>query len=152
VSKSILAIGGLGAAACLILSLTMQHLLEVKQERARSPLELELEAMLGGRCAGPAKVVAEKVAEARTRCVVRLTVLAGLQKERIALQAGAIAWSRLQGTASEPNDLVVEVRDDENGPVAVHAVPRPGLPPRASRSSGPSEPPRRSGPPGSPGR
>lgn len=136
VSKSILAIGALGAAACLILSLSMQHLLEVKQELGRSPLELELEAMFEGRRVGPIKVT-QVDAQGLTRCVVRLTVLAGLQKQRIALTAGAFAWSRVQGTPAEPNEMVVEVHDDEKGPVAAVVVPRPG------RSSRPAQPPGR---------
>lgn len=136
-SKSILAISGFGAAACLILSLSMQHLLEVKQELGRSPLELELEAMFEGRRVGPVRVVQEAVPTGQMRCVVRLTVLAGLQKQRIALTAGAFAWSRVQGTPAEPNELVVEVHDDEQGPVAAVVVPRP------ARSSRPAQPPGR---------
>lgn len=137
VSKSILAIGSLGAAACLILSLSMQHLLEVKQELGRSPIELELEALFEGRRVGPVKVVEQQVPPDRIRCVVRLTVLAGLQKQRIALMAGSIAWSRVQGSKAEPDELVVEVHDDENGPVAMVTVPRPMRPSRPSRPAVP---------------
>lgn len=102
----------------------MQQLLEVKQEKQKSPLELELEAQLDGRRVGPVKVV-EQQEEGRTRLLVRLSVLAGLRKNRIAQSVGDQAWQLVQGTKAEPSEIVVMVGDDDNGPVTTLSVPRP---------------------------
>jgi len=124
VSKSPLAIGALGIAACFVLSLLMQQLLEVKQEKQKTPLEVELELQLEGRRVGPVKVV-EQQDEGKTRLLVRLSVLAGLRKHRIAESVGDQAWQLVQGTRAEPTEIVVMVGDDENGPVTTLSVPRP---------------------------
>lgn len=124
VSKSLIAIGALGVAASLVLSLLMQDLLKVKQERDRSPLELELEAPLEGRLIAPLRVIDERPA-GTPRVRVRLSVLAGLRKERIAEAVGAQAWHSLQGAGNEPTEVVVEVADEDRGPVTRLVVPRP---------------------------
>ena len=123
-SKSLLAIGALGAAACLVMSLMMQHLLEVKQQRDKSPLELELEARFEGRLVGPVKVVTEQDA-GKTRLRVQLSVLAGLRKDRVAEAVGTQTWDLVQGTAVRPHEVVVEVGDEDRGPVTTKSVPRP---------------------------
>lgn len=124
VSKSLIAIGALGVAASLVLSLLMQDLLKTKQERDRSPLELELEAPLEGRLVAPVRVIDERT-KGTPRVLVRLSVLAGLRKERIAEAIGAQAWHNLQGAGNEPTEVVVEVADEDKGPVTRLVVPRP---------------------------
>jgi hypothetical protein len=124
VSKSLIAIGALGVAASLVLSLLMQDLLKTKQERDRSPLELELEAPLEGRLVAPLRVLDERPS-GKPRVSVRLSVLAGLRKERIAEAVGAQAWHYLQGAGNEPSEVVVEVGDEDRGPMTRLVVPRP---------------------------
>lgn len=126
VSKSLLAIVGLGAGACLLLSLAMQQVLQEQQERKKPPLAQLLEIQFEGRRVGPVRV-AEVREEGRLRLSVRLSVLAGLQKKRIAESVGAIAWTHALAAGSAPAEVVVEVGDEEQGPVAVLSVPRPSL-------------------------
>lgn len=150
VSKSLLAIVGLGAAGCLVLSLLMQQLLDARQNQTKSPIAQALEVQFEGRLVGPVKVAEERTGEV-ARLRVQFCVLAGLQKPRLAEMAGATAWSLLRGTAAAPDEVLVVVDDDEHGPTERLSVPRParssaiGAPPRSKqpgRVPSPSQPPR----------
>ena len=124
VSKSLIAIGGLGAGACLLLSWMMQHLLQVQQECFKPPLAQQLEEQFERRLVGPVRV-AEVRKEGRLHLAVRLSVLAGLPKRRIAESVGAVAWNHALAAGADLAAVVVEVGDDEHGPVTVLSVPRP---------------------------
>ena len=127
VSKSLLAVGALGAGSCMLLGWMMQHLLQVQQERTRSPLAQILEVQLERRRVGPG-LVSEVRERGRLRISVRLSVLAGLQKKSIAESVGAVTWNHILAAGTVPAEVVVEVGDDEQGPVTVLAVPRPARP------------------------
>jgi hypothetical protein len=124
VSKTILAIGGLGAGGCLLLSLLMQHALQAQQERKKAPLAQLLEVEFEGRRVGPVRVD-EVRQQGRMHLSVRLSVRAGQPKQRIAESAGAIAWDYALASRTEPADVVVEVGDDVLGAPAIVSVPRP---------------------------
>ena len=126
VAKSIYAIGGLGIGTCVLLSLMMQHLLQVKTGRSKPAFALELEEVYAGRLAGPVEVSEESVAaDGKKRMVLHMRVLAGLHKQRMAQTAGELVWRRMIGEKQVPDVLVVEVGDDAGGPVETVPVPRP---------------------------
>lgn len=109
-TKSLYVIGGLGLGACLVLSMMMQHLLEVKNERDRPAVVIEVEQILGGRLVGPATLV-QKDREGRT-LEMRLKVLAGLDKEKLARTAGNLVWLR-RGSSDALQQLTVVVQDED---------------------------------------
>lgn len=134
----------------MLLALMMQHLLQAHQERARPPLAMVLEGQLEGRRVGPVKV-SETVEAGRTRLSIRVEVLAGLPKKRIAESVGTAAWNHALANGAEPAEVVVEIGDDEHGPATVVPVARPPRRPGANKTMpsplpaprGASPPPRR---------
>ena len=127
VSKSLYAIGGLGLGSCLVMSLMMQHLLKVKTERHRSPIAIELEEVFASRLTGPVDVKLPND-NADRAIVVTLPVLAGLQKQKLAITAGNMVWRRTAGEKDAPSGVRVEVKDDSGGKVETFDVPKPVWP------------------------
>lgn len=127
VSKSLYAIGGLGLGSCLLMSLMMQHLLKVKTERHRSPIAIELEEVFASRLSGPVDVLLPQEGADRT-IVVRMPVLAGLQKQKLATTAGNMVWRRMVGEKDAPTGVRVEVSDDSGGKPEAFDVPKPVWP------------------------
>jgi hypothetical protein len=127
VSKSLLVIGGLGLASCVLLSMMMQHLLQVKADRKRSPLVTELEELFRSQLAGPIETEVQERDGKRTM-VVHIKVLGGLQKQRLGMSLGGLVWRRLSnGSEDPPQAVVLAIADDAGGKVEELSVPRPPL-------------------------
>jgi len=124
VSKSPAVIGAIGFAGCVALSLMLREVLEVQTKESRDPLELALESHFSARLAGRARV-SERVAEGRLTLVLELRVLAGLQKRRLVMAAGRLAWQHRSGTEEQPHEVEVIVTDDGDGESMSATVPRP---------------------------
>ncbi|MCA8976501.1 MAG: hypothetical protein KDC98_17405 [Planctomycetes bacterium] len=123
-SKSILAIGAIGLGGCVVLSVLLRQALEAQGQALASPIAKGLEQQFGRRLAGPVRVSTESE-QGRSRIAVRMCVLAGLQKERIATEAGLFVWNRTHGTEGAPDQVVVTVFDDGDGLTTTRTVPRP---------------------------
>jgi hypothetical protein len=140
VTKSIYAVAGLGLGSCLLLSLMMQHLLELRTEREKSPLALEIQDQFGGRLVGPVDVVITE--GERRRIDVRLRILAGLDKRRFGRTVGEQVWRSVLGTRHEPSEIVVLVGDEDDGPIESVAVSKPELARRGNAAPGAPQPAR----------
>jgi len=127
VSKSLFVISGLGLASCVLLSLMMQHLLQVKADKKRSPLVTELEDLFRSQLAGPIDTELQDRDGKRT-LVVHIKVLGGLQKQRLGLSLGGLVWRRaLSGPEEAPQAVVLAVCDDVGGKIEEIDVPRPPM-------------------------
>jgi hypothetical protein len=118
----------------------MQHALTLQGERARSPLALQLEARLEGKRVGPVQVTI--ATEAGRRCLVaRVVVLAGLSKQRIADAIAEAVWRHAIGMADAPQEVRLEVADDDGGEPLVVLPARPKAPRRLAPARPASPPP-----------
>jgi len=134
VAKSVIAVAGIGLAACLGLSVAMQRLLAIRQQQSRSLLEQEIEAQLEGRLVGPVRVTREPM-PAGFQALVRMRALAGLQKERLAVAAGATVWRHALRERELPCEVAVAVADEDGGVAENFLIPPPTL-----RRGGPQGP------------
>lgn len=127
VSKSLIAVGGMGLVSCLLLSLMMQHLLKVQVEKQRPTTVTELEELFRSQLAGPVQTQTVD-RDGRRTVVVRMRVLAGLNKQRLATSAGGVVWRRaLQESMDAPDGVLFEIGDDGAGRVEEIPVPRPAM-------------------------
>jgi hypothetical protein len=124
VGKSVIVVAAIGLAACLGLSVAMQRLLEIQQQQSSSPLELELEAQLERRLVGPVRVTQEPRPDG-FRTLVRLRVLAGLQKGRVADAVGATVWRHALQARELPREVAVAVGDEDGDVVENFVIPPP---------------------------
>jgi hypothetical protein len=127
VSKSLFVISGLGLASCVLLSMMMQHLLQVKAERKRSPLVTELEELFRSQLAGPIDTEQQE-RDGKHTLIVHIKVLGGLQKQRLGMSLGGLVWRRLlSGQEEAPEAVILAVADDVGGKVEEIPVPRPPM-------------------------
>ena len=124
VSKSIPAILGLGAAACVLLSLMMKELVEHESSHRRSPYAPAVESRLGPRLVGAVRI-REVDVDGRAQLVVRATVLAGLDKQKLARAIGTEVWLGSQRAGAAPDDVLVRLDDDDGGAIEEFHVPAP---------------------------
>lgn len=124
VSKSVIAVAGIGLAACLGLSVAMQRLLAIQQQQSRSPLALEIEAQWEGRLVGPVRITQEPMPEG-FQTLVRMRVLAGLQKERMAVATGGTVWRHALQQRDPPREVAVAVADEDGAAPEVFMIPPP---------------------------
>jgi hypothetical protein len=124
VSKSVIAVAGIGFAACLGLSVAMQRLLAIQQQQCRSPLALEIEAQWEGRLVGPVRITQEPMPEG-FRTLVRMQVLAGLQKERMAVATGGTVWRHALQQRDLPREVALAIADEDGGAPDVFMIPPP---------------------------
>lgn len=139
-SKSILVILVLGAAACVLLSLGMKQLVGFEAEQPRSPYLPVVENKFSARLVGPVRIVEQRVGEgamARRRFTVRARILAGLDKRRMADAMGFEVWLGSMRAGDAPDELRVVLTDDDGGEPLDVEVPRP----KASHNPGVTAPP-----------
>lgn len=123
VSKSILAIVGLGIGGCLLLSLMMKQLMQhqaVKQQVASPPV---LAAAFGKQLVGPLSVREEHEGGA-VRLVVHGRVAAKQDKLALATAIGAEVWKRVGGEM-QPSEVKVTLRDADGSAPVTQIVARP---------------------------
>jgi hypothetical protein len=135
VTKSVYAVGGMGIAACLLLSLMMQHLLEVRKDGSQLAIAGAVEQAFGPRLTKP--VVARPLTEnGRHVLQFELSIFAGLKREDMAASTANIVWRMLAGRPGAP-DVVRVVVDDELGgvPFRLDALPPKASPPAAPARS-----------------
>lgn len=123
--RSILVMVALGGAACVALSLLMQHLVAAQRERSQCPYDAVVANRLGRRLVEPVEVHTERDASG-LRIAVRGTVLAGLDREGLARTAGQEVWLAALRAGERPIDVVVEFGDEDGGAPTVVHVPVPG--------------------------
>lgn len=131
----------MGLAACLLLSLMMQHLLKVQKDGAQPGIAAAVENALGARLTKP---VTGKMLVEGGKPVLRLelVVFAGLKREDMAHSAANLVWRSLAGKPGAPALLRVVVDDELGGrPFELESPPPKSM---AATPSTPSTPP---GPP-----
>ena len=120
--RSLVAIGAIGLGGGIALSLMMRWSLEVQSEMARDPLETAIEERLGRRLVAPVRV---DRAEQDGLVTVRMSVVAGLRKQRLARTAGWVVWQHMRGSKTVLREVRALVGDDGEGSILEVTVPRP---------------------------
>lgn len=123
-SKSILTLLAIGVVGAVMLSYGMRHLAEVASERTRSPYAAAVETRLGLRRIGPVELV-EEADGGHVRITVHATVLAGLNKAPLAEAAGKEVWLGALRKGARLDEVVVVMKDDDQGDVETLIVPAP---------------------------
>lgn len=148
-SKSVYAIGGMGIAGCLMLSFMMQHLLKVKQDRAQSPVALELQELFTGRLDGPVQVHTQQEGGELTMRV-RMTIRDGDPKQIVRGAAG-MAWRCAAQLQEPPRRMIMEVlRPGDDAPAVVELGARGVAAPQRTAPGSPSVQPPPNGVPAAP--
>ncbi|GDY01320.1 hypothetical protein LBMAG49_06490 [Planctomycetota bacterium] len=141
-SKSSYAVGGIGIAACLLLTFMMQHLVKVRQGQSSSPVATDLEDVFGTYLAGRVQVATARQNGAVTM-TIRMIVKPGVLRERLVASADSLLWRQL-ALLKEPPELVrVEVEDEGGAPAVVINLrpPRFVVPSKAApKSAAPGNP------------
>lgn len=144
-SKSVLTILVIGFVGAILMSLGMKHLVEVKNDRDRSPYCAAVESRLGAKRMGPVTIREVKDGE-KVTLVVEATVLAGLDKQRLADSAGLEVWLGALRKGARVDAVQVVLDDDDGGEPETFAIASPttkgtstgGTP--ASRGAKPASP------------
>ncbi len=127
VSKSLLVIGGLGMAACCLLSGGMKKLIEHKLARpAVSPAAL-LERKYDRHLLPPV-TVHEEHDGAQLRLVVHARTRPLQDKQRLAAELGYEVWQQAAAARELPFSVQVTLRDADGGAPLTTMVARPTLP------------------------
>src|SRR5262245_60322528 len=127
VSKNVYIVGAIGVAGCLMLSLMMQHLLKVQNERSHSPVAEELKEACGEHLVGAVEVLTRTVDGEQTM-IVRMTARDGDKAEALAHTATDLIWRRAYKWSDSPDRLRVEVAHTagDKAPAVAETGP-PGL-------------------------
>lgn len=123
VSKSLLAIAGIGIAGCLLLSWMMQDLVRRRPPRDGASCAPRLMAAFGDQLAAPL-VVREEQEGTSLRLVVHGRVKAAQDKTVLATAIGAEVWRHL-GPQAQATEVRVTLRDAEGGGPVSQVVARP---------------------------
>ncbi len=138
-SKSIYAVGGIGAAGCLLLMFMMQHLVQVRQDQSSSPIARELQEAFGNYLTGPVRVQTNAQAGAATM-TIRMVAKPGVQREKLVASADTLLWRQI-GQLKEPPQVVhFEVEDELGAPtVVVDLKPPRFMQPAKAPAKGPAK-------------
>jgi hypothetical protein len=118
VSKSIYAVGGIGAAGCLLLMFMMQHLVQVRQDQSSSPIAKELQEAFGNYLTGPVRVQAANQGGAAT-LTVRMVAKPGVQREKLVASADSLLWRQIAQWKEPPQVVHFEVEDELGAPTVI---------------------------------
>lgn len=142
VGRSNLIILGMGIAACVVLSLMMQHMLKVKQDADIPPIVTELMETFGTRFAEGAEF---KIRDGERGKVGEVTIypLMSTSRRRLVRSVGTYVWRNLEDRAAI--DALIVACDDGLGSVTRFECPSPRYLGRSIRELGPDESPFDSG-------
>ena len=124
VNKSIPTILGIGAAACVLLSMMMKNLVERDAEQKRSPHASLLEARFGAQLVGKVRIL-DELDGAWIRKKVRAKVRAVRDMRKLANKIGLELWLAVMRAGQRPNEVVVELTDADSGEASSFAVAAP---------------------------
>jgi hypothetical protein len=144
VTKSLYAIGGMGIAACLVLSFIMHRLLEAQQTKTRPAIAHSIEDAFAAKLLAPVTAKVETVRDRRVM-VISITILGGLKREHMADSVATLVWTQLAGTPEAPDDLRIVVGDDLDKQLSTFDEPKrlrpsPGAPTPAPQAIPPAPP------------
>lgn len=125
VSKTVLAIVGIGIGGCLLLSLMMKQLVQHQVARQEAPLVPGLMKIFGKQLAGPL-ATREEFEGASLRLVVHGRVAPQQDKQALAAAIGNEVWQRLAETP--PTEVCVTLRDADGTAPLSQVVARPSPP------------------------
>lgn len=123
VSKSLLAIAGIGVAGCILLSSMMKQLVQHKQANAEAPPFAAIERRHQQQLVGALQVHEESVGMT-SRLVVRGRVAAGVDKRALATAMAAELWQRRADDAGL-FEVEVTLRDADGSQPVTTTSPRP---------------------------
>lgn len=123
VSKSLLAIAGIGVAGCCMLSWMMNHLVAQRREPASANLERALAATFADRLEGP-PTVHEEYEGTRRRFLVSGRGKAG-DLHALAADVGRELWQRLGRGTAPPDEVLVRLRRADGPELTLVVVPPP---------------------------
>lgn len=131
-SKSILTILIIGIVGAILMSFVMKHLVELTTERERSPFAPAVEMRLGSKLIGSVRITKERAAKTQSsnqpsqvQLVVHGRVLAGLDKRRLAEDAGREVWFGSMRAGETPSAVRVVLDDDDGGKACEFDIAKP---------------------------
>lgn len=117
----ILAIGLIGM---VLMSLVMKHLVEVTSERSRSPYASAVEARLGSRRVGKV-IIEEESVRGEVHLTVRVRVLEGSNKQRLADALGREVWLGALRAGAKVGAVAVVLDDGVRDGQVEFSIPGP---------------------------
>jgi hypothetical protein len=121
----------MGLITVLVLSLTMQHLLGVAEERKKSPVGAELVTRFGHQLDGEAVVTFEPSARG-VRAIVAIQPVLGTSLQQVSREVGEYVWHRI-GEEKQLAEVDVVCKPWSRGGPIHFDVPRPLAPTAKTR-------------------